>query len=188
MIQQIDSANRWKNTRTVRTRPCYCSVLLCYFFASWHKSTVFFAFCCENWHISWMNIPCKLNGWSNILFNGISRYLGANFELLLLCSFYVWASGRCYFLRFFQLWVTLIQHLCPMDSQCKAVLTLHQQRFPISSCIIDDSDVMQWHNFSDEPWRHHQRGVSSNSKNWEDLWLVPGGILASDWSPFCYLD
>ena len=45
----------WKNTRTAQTRLCYFSGLLCHFFASWHAITVLFAFCCENWHIRWMN-------------------------------------------------------------------------------------------------------------------------------------
>ena len=45
----------WKNTRTAQTRLCYFSGLLCHFFASWHAIIFLFAFCCENWHIRWMN-------------------------------------------------------------------------------------------------------------------------------------
>ena len=33
--------------------------------------------------------PRKLNGWSNMLFNGISRYFEANFELFLQGYFFV---------------------------------------------------------------------------------------------------
>ena len=42
------AGNSWKNAQTAQTRLCYFSGLLCYFFASRHASTVFFAFCCEN--------------------------------------------------------------------------------------------------------------------------------------------
>ena len=43
---------------------------LCYYFASGHASTVFFAFCCENWHIRWMNRHpvCRLKGWGKTCF------------------------------------------------------------------------------------------------------------------------
>ena len=39
-------------------------------FSSGHANTIFFAFCCKNWHIRWMNrLPvCRLKGWSKTCF------------------------------------------------------------------------------------------------------------------------
>ena len=45
-------------------------------------------------------MPSKLNGWSNMLFNGISHYLEANLEFLLLCYFFAWAFCLGYFYAF----------------------------------------------------------------------------------------
>ena len=46
--------------------------------------------------------PCnKLKSWPNMLFNGISCYFEANFEILLLGYFFAWTFCLCYFLRFF---------------------------------------------------------------------------------------
>ena len=54
--------HRWKKAQTAQTRLRYFSGLLCYFFASGHTNTVFFAFSCENWKVDeWT--PCKLKGW-----------------------------------------------------------------------------------------------------------------------------
>ena len=56
-------------------------------------------------HHIWMSRhPASSKGWSNKFFNDILRYYEANFELLLLCYFFVWAFCPSYSLHFFQLW------------------------------------------------------------------------------------
>ena len=46
-----------KNAQTAQTRLCYFSLfsLAVLFFCHWTRKYCFFAFCCENWHIRWMN-------------------------------------------------------------------------------------------------------------------------------------
>ena len=43
-----------KNAQTAHTRLCYFQAF-CAIFATGHASTVFFAFCCQNWPIRWMS-------------------------------------------------------------------------------------------------------------------------------------
>ena len=50
----MGSTHSWKNAQTAQTRLCYFSGLLSYLYASGHAITVFFAICCENWHIRWI--------------------------------------------------------------------------------------------------------------------------------------
>ena len=91
-------------TRKRRRHVCAIFQPCCAIFASGQASTVFFAFCCGNYHLIWMNRhPVRLRDGQPCL-NGISCSFEANFELLLLCSFFAWAFCLCYFLRFFRLW------------------------------------------------------------------------------------
>ena len=77
--------------------------------------------------------PCKLKGWSNLLFE-------ANFEFFL-CCFFAGAFCLCYFFRFFstmafirceQLWKILqLQHLLTAMNKCKQLspaVNSNQQR------------------------------------------------------------
>ena len=42
----------------------------------------------------------RVKGWSNMLFNGIARYLEANFEFLFLCYFFAWVFVCAIFYTF----------------------------------------------------------------------------------------
>ena len=81
------------------------------FLASGHVHTVLFVF------------------WSNMPFNGISRYFEANFEFLLLCYFSAWAFRLCYFLHFFQLWSQDVL-ICSLDAlMCSQMFSRRSQMF-----------------------------------------------------------
>ena len=67
-------------TRRRRRHVCDIFQASCAIFCQWTRK-YFFAFCCANWHIRWIETPCKLKGWSNMPFKDISRYFEANFFL-----------------------------------------------------------------------------------------------------------
>ena len=70
--------------KTSRRHQCYFPGFLCYFFchSTITRNYCFFAFCCENLHRCWMSRhPVLLKGSTSMPFNGISRYLEANFWL-----------------------------------------------------------------------------------------------------------